>query len=796
MARPRSTSIVLLLSVLAASAGCGREPGDRTLPVDLFRRLEAAPAIRLVVDDPELSRSASAARDRLTAEGWRIEGALGPDGDALRAPEVAPRIRVGSFDAEWAAPVAATLGTRFDGNRFELAGRKFRTEDSLLIVTLPDPQHAGLPLTVVLAARSPARAFGLARVVPGWRASAFVWSSGDLRLELPLDPRGRPRLDLAVDVDPAWRSQGQSYRQLPDEAARIHARLGSGVSIEHARTVVANLAGVRARTRELAPPSLASPRVTRVILEPSVDRLTGYPITDALAFADPWSARVLALTGERLPDASAAAAAGLWLEEGWGAPARAWVAEGAALERADRYWGRELDAWVAHLFSAGISPTVATLVSPLRARELSVHVRAPARAMLVRHLLETRGPDVLGQLWRGERDLDPSAELEESFRAFLAQCAVAHPRGARRPSGTDVPALRGAAFATASSPRERARSGWGTAASQRSLRELREAGANAIALTGFFADRPEGGDGRPVAFAPAVGALEGDAAVATVVSQARGQDLAVLLEFEFLTGTSGTWSGDLKRLGDDAWRAFFERYERAVVHYALLAELLAVDVASVGGGMARAASTARVPAVTGVPPAAGGAPEDPPAEPGSAAVKREAWTRVIAQARALYTGLLTYSAGWPQAQRVEFWGDLDAIGLRIATDLRTTAGAENATGDADADAPRTAGGELWPAERFARGLGRPLLVTSIGFRSTSRARAAVVDAGGDVDPHVQAELVSELATALTNLERSERAPRGLFLWKWMSDPDAGGSADRSYSPQGKKTMSVLGELFR
>ena len=784
-------SLALVLS-LAPIFGCGgNADSGRGEPIDLFRQLEQARAIALRVDDPELTASANAACDRLAELGWALELA---DADQP-APRV-PSIRVGTFDALWATGILERLGLSMAEEEVHLVGRNFRAAETLLIATLPDPERPSKPLTVVLASKPTALAFGLERVVPGWRASAFVWLAGDLRLELGLDASGRPRRDRVRDVDPPWRTATRSYRPMHSEEARLEVRVARDVAEDHAAGIVAALTKLRGRVQEWAPPKGKKTRSTRLVLDSTVDRLVGYPVTDAFAFADAWPGRVVALTGPGIPDASGAAAARLWLTERWGAPARTWIGEGAAIERADRYWDRALEEWAARLLRAGTFATIGQLVEPDRAYELSPHERAPARALLVRHLFEERGLETLSALWRGSEALVVSPELEDSFARFVKQAAA----GLEGPAPDhSIPRLRGAAFANELDPSARLRRGWGTAPARESLEGLQASGASAVSLCGTYVDRGDRGDGRPFLSVPASGALDGDVALALTVAEAHRLGLAVALEFEFLARPSGTWAGDLKHLTGTAWQAFFERYGRALRHYALLAELLEVELFCVGSGLAKAVATEPPLAATSADKAgandpAGAAPAVVGESPRAAEIrdaKREAWGRLIADARALYRGPLTLSTPFNNLHRVGLWGQLDAVGVVLESDLRLSA----AEADEAGRDSRNSGADLWPAERFARTVDRPAIISRIGFRSTERAESGTVDSGGLLDLHRQAELYQELATTLRLLEKTERAPHGAFVWKWSSDPDAGGTRDRGYSPQGKPAAQVLDELF-
>jgi len=776
----------LVLLALGVGSSCGRDSGERTLPVDLFRRLESAPAILLSVDDPQLAQAASGARDRLVENGWKVRLATGgaDEGDL-------PRVRAGGFDAEWAQDVAELLGWTIAERQLSFVGRQFRLKETLLIATLPDPERVGLPLTVILASKPSVLAFGLERVLPGWRGSARVWEAGDIRLELPLAPSGRPRLDRIQDLAPPWRAQIRRYLDVSDEDQQIKGLAAPGVPPERARGTVAGMAAVRARVGEWTASQATGLPLTRLVLEPTVDRLSGYPIGNQLSFGELWPGRVLALAADGLPDETGAAAARLWLTAAWGPPAHTWIAEGAAYERADRYWGRELEAWGAHLLAADLVPSLETLVQPELAHESSIHQRAPARALLVRHLSEVHGAAHLHRLWSGEIELASSSELEASFRAFLEQRLVpTAPDPERAVARRAVPRMRGAVFTNTFDPKTRASVGWGTAVAGSSLAQLARLGADAISLPCFYAEGPDGGDGRPFALANAGGALDGDAAVAMVVAQARKEQFSVMLVPEYLARPAGTWRGDLKHLRPEVWRDFFDRYDRCVTHYALLAELLDVDVLSIGSEMQQA--TRRTIVEDGERAATGGTnPDEPTLAVRNDALKGERWAATIRATRAAFGGALTYSARWPgQVPNIDFWDQLDGVGATLFPALELPGQLAS-----DPSLQRQITTQVWLVQRLANELMKPAIITEIGFRSTDRARLGEIDGGGSLDQAGQAELIGLLAQSLDGLAANDRAPQGLFLYEWSSDTSIGEADARGYSPRGKAAEASLGALF-
>jgi len=224
----------------------------------------------------------------------------------------------------------------------------------------------------------------------------------------------------------------------------------------------------------------------------------------------------------------------------------------------------------------------------------------------------------------------------------------------------------------------------------------------------------------------------------------------------------GAWRGQIAMQSEADWANWFASYRRFILHYAALAERLAIPMLAVGTEL-HATAVER--------------PDD--------------WRRLIADVRAVYSGKLTYSANWyREFEEIPFWDALDAIGIQAYFPL---AGEESPTVETLTAAWQR---QLPTIAAVAARFGKPVIFTEIGYRSS--ADAAIEpwawprdESAARVDVETQARCYQAFfATAW-----QEPWLAGAFIWKWY--PEAA-SARRAtdFTPQGKPAERVLATHYR
>lgn len=284
----------------------------------------------------------------------------------------------------------------------------------------------------------------------------------------------------------------------------------------------------------------------------------------------------------------------------------------------------------------------------------------------------------------------------------------------------------------------------GSATANRSLAAARRLGAGTVAIIPFLwqagPDHADIGRGKDMS----------DDELRAAIRESKALGYAVVVKPHVWVPQS--WAGAVAPHSEQDWRTWFDRYRASLTRIAAIAAEENADVLSIGTELAKT-------------------------------THRSEWREIIAAARAAFPRLLTYVAhNVEEAEKVPFWSLLDAIGVSLYPALgkdRDRAGRllamQSAAERLDALAAR------WR---------KPVLVGEIGLRSAEGAAAKPWESAEErtaaADPLLQAEV---LADWLTVLRRP--AVRGVLVWRWLTDPAAGGPADTDFTVQGKPAEGVL-----
>ncbi|MEC7518891.1 MAG: hypothetical protein VYE22_03445 [Myxococcota bacterium] len=251
------------------------------------------------------------------------------------------------------------------------------------------------------------------------------------------------------------------------------------------------------------------------------------------------------------------------------------------------------------------------------------------------------------------------------------------------------------------------------------------------------------------------------AAVREVVRQAHARGIRVLIIPHLWVETTG-WRGEIDPGSPEGWADYQESYRRFVTAWAEDAAAAGADAFSIGveckswsgrfGGF---------------------------------------WTSLIADVRARFDGILTYSANWDEAEDVLFWDQLDLIGINAFYPLADHDGASFEAYVEGAMRARDAVADL------AGVLDMPVLFVEVGY--TTRANAAVQPW---LWPDDMEEVVIDEREQARALLASFRAflPEpwfvGFFVWRYYADlDDVSQEAIWGFSPHGKRAEALLERVF-
>jgi hypothetical protein len=786
----------LALLLMLPVGGCSRPLDPEVEEGAAWTNMMRAGVIELITHDPELDRVATR-----TAARWELDGPLEvvhrrriPD-ERAADPRGARVVVGGSRDHE-ARELAERLGfldpEQADPEQpdpehereFVVGGRRFDDAADCLVATFVDPQRAGLPVTLIYSESAVSSSLILDRLWPGVRCELVVFQHGRLAARARLEPDGTLIESSLRRLEPAWAEEADDYRLFTRPGVDLRARAAPEVLPIRAGDYLDVLGRVRA---EIATWTGVPPPEMSVILESSVDRHAEQGAAgrvNELARYNPVSRTLIALLAAGLADDAGALAAEVSLRAAWGEPVQEWMASAAGCDVAGRWWGRSLEDCGAALELLDTQPSFEEVFAGNPSDFVSPHLRQPVQALLFRALRKSVSRETLARLWRGEEELELQT-LKDLFRSTLATID---------PSARDrVIAARSAHLGHAidperslfgfhlRAPADATFAGFGSRPAHFALNRIQKLGAEAIAVPSLFAGTSGPWHGSAWNAAPRMGALEGDAALAVTLAEARARGFSTVLSPELLTSPAGGLYGEAHLTSVEDWQEFFAAYEHFITHYALFAELLGVDILCIGSGMPAATRVAT--------PAKAGARAESEA---SYTVRREGWARIIRRARQLFGGALTFGAeGELQASEIAFWDALDWVGIELEPSLLAP-GHRSRRGDRLRSRVETI--LVNSFERIAQDHGRPFLVTRIGFRSAEGAALGGGEALGAADPMMQARLYDALADALDSSERAGCAPRGLLLRAWSLS--GSGAGERGFVPQDKPAESVVGRILR
>jgi hypothetical protein len=346
--------------------------------------------------------------------------------------------------------------------------------------------------------------------------------------------------------------------------------------------------------------------------------------------------------------------------------------------------------------------------------------------------------------------------------ALLAAPASAQhrlPPGIQGWTEAGYPAIRGVTVGPIESSLQPGR-GYGTAYTEALLDHLAAMGVNWVSVTPFGRVWDLRSTDVELEFEAPFD--ENRAGVARFVEQAHARGIRVLVIPHLWVDVPGLWRGEIELGSPERWAEFQASYRSFVLTWARAAADAGADGFSIG--VECKSWSGRFGAF---------------------------WSRFVAEVRAIFPGLLTYSANWDEVEDVLFWDQLDLVGVNAFYPLADHDGAsyrEYLEG-----ARRAAEG----VERTARVLDMPVLFVEVGY--TTRVDAAVQPWLWPDDMTDVAYSESEQARAL-EASFSAFAPAewfaGFFVWRYYANlDDVSQEAIWGFSPHAKSAGRLLPRVF-
>jgi len=231
----------------------------------------------------------------------------------------------------------------------------------------------------------------------------------------------------------------------------------------------------------------------------------------------------------------------------------------------------------------------------------------------------------------------------------------------------------------------------------------------------------------------------------------------ILMPIILLSDPRGTeWRGVIN---PPSWDDWFDQYREFVLHFARIAQTGHVEVMTVGSELI---STEKY---------------------------TDRWRQLIRDVRKVFSGQLSYSANWDHYKVVEFWDELDLVGMTSYYKL-----------SAEPNPSFTSLVEAWkPIKRgilrWQKNVGKPLLFVEVGWCSQE---------GASIEPwnyYYKQEATGGGFEEQRNCYRAfmetwSNTPQvgGIIWWEWTEG--AGGREDYNYTPRGKPAERALRAWFQ
>jgi len=208
------------------------------------------------------------------------------------------------------------------------------------------------------------------------------------------------------------------------------------------------------------------------------------------------------------------------------------------------------------------------------------------------------------------------------------------------------------------------------------------------------------------------------------------------------------------------WDDWWEDYRNYILHYAALAQLEQAEVFMVGSELVSTES------------------------------QTDRWRDLIHRVRQAYKGRVSYSANWDHYRPIQWWRDLDIIGMTTYYDLT---GGKQPTIEKLNASWRTIKKKILT---WRRTINRPILFTEVGWPNQVTCAQYPWDyyrSEGRPDQTAQANCFESFFQTWI----AEKSVAGFLVWEWRSYAGQDiGPNDTSYVPCGKKAMQVIRKYFR
>lgn len=286
---------------------------------------------------------------------------------------------------------------------------------------------------------------------------------------------------------------------------------------------------------------------------------------------------------------------------------------------------------------------------------------------------------------------------------------------------------------------------WGTDDIVPTMREIREVGANWVAIHPYAGIRENG-----AVRTRDLSLDDPPEYVVRPIREAHALGLKIVIKPHIAYwGTRFSWRGEIEFDNDEKWRRFWSEYRDWILALARMCP--DADAFVIGTELDRTLG------------------------------HEQRWRELIRDVREITDAPLTYAANWTDYQRVPFWDALDVIGIQAYFPLTNEPDPETSV------LVRAWEHRMRELRTYAESQSRNIVFTEIGYNRSRLAPVQPWDSRTDgPDP-----LPIQLTCMRVALEAIEREPTvvGSFLWKWFTWPNRQGGNFRVDTPEMRAVIS-------
>lgn len=298
---------------------------------------------------------------------------------------------------------------------------------------------------------------------------------------------------------------------------------------------------------------------------------------------------------------------------------------------------------------------------------------------------------------------------------------------------------------------------YGTASAATSFTGLAATGANAVSInTIWFQD-----SGSATVMYQDGNYTPSDASMVTAIQRAKARGMKVMIRPMINTYGNSTWRGAFNPYNQSEW---FANYRTFMNRYADMAATQGADILDIGS------------------------------EYNSLQGNSSEWRHVVSDVRAHFHGLITYSGNWDQYQSVSWYDAVDLIGIDAYFPLAQSSYGYTPSEDeivarwsnnSDAYGPNTH--IISDISAVQARFNKPVIFSELGYRSGADPLRNPWETGGSYDPTDQQHALNAAFRAFDGKPWF----RGMFIWEWNADPNAGGAGDTDHTPQRKPAQDTV-----